>query len=227
MDLKRTRIITRFELRRLLSSAPGVLFFVFFFFSFMWLGVQLGKMKPALDELSAMDSTTINLGQIFVLQAVAWLIDSEPEQLMAMFQHYPIALVFIFAVLLFVMPGCMLVLGADQTGSDISRRHMRFLTVRADRTSLYVGKTMAVIIFWALALLFSVIAMVCVCIFAGLFEGLSASSWLMYSARIYVLGFLFGLPFITLGGAASALTGHAALGSLVTFGLWIFVRVIS
>ena len=221
-------IITRFELRRLRTSAPGVLFLVFFGCGYLWLGIKILGWKEALD---AIEGASLPLGlapeENPIFMALGWLMGLEATALWEIFVAYPPVLTIIFAVTIFVTPFLTLILAMDQTGSDISRRHLRYLSVRTSRRALYVGKTAAVTIYWAGTLALTMGILYAICVFGDLLGETPISESVLFMGRLYLSVVVLGLPFIALAGAASALTGHPALGGLTTFGLWIVVALMS
>jgi hypothetical protein len=221
-------IITRFELRRLTTSAPGVLFLVFFGCGYLWLGIRIMGFQEAVEMLS---SAQIPLGiapeENPLFMFLGWLLGIEPTELWAILQAYPPILTIIFAIAIITTPFLALILAMDQTGSDISRKHTRYLVVRTNRRALYIGKTLAVFIYWSVSLAVAMGILGAVCVFGDLLGDASTSESMMFLGRVYLSTVCFGLPFIALAGAASALTGHSALGGLVCFGLWIVVALMS
>lgn len=221
-------IITRFELRRLATSAPGVLFLFFFGCGYLWLTVTILGWR---DALTVLESGVVTAGfgpeENPIFMVLGWFLGLEPGELLAVAQAYPPILTIIFAVTIFATPFLTLILGMDQTGSDISRKHLRYLTVRTNRRALYIGKTLAVGIFWAVALAVAFGILGLVCILGDLLGSASTGEALIFLVRIYLSCIAFGLPFIALAGAASALLGHPALGGLVAFSFWIVVAVTS
>jgi ABC-type transport system involved in multi-copper enzyme maturation permease subunit len=183
------------------------------------------------DAISALDTGPLPLGlapeenPIFML--LGWLLGLEPGELWEIFQAYPPILTIIFAITIFATPFLVLILAMDQTGSDISRKHTRYLTVRTNRRALYIGKTLAVCIYWAVSLALAIGILGAICVLGDLLGSAPTSESLMFLVRLYLSAFAFGLPFIMLAGAAAALTGHPALGGLVTFGLWVVVALMS
>ncbi len=221
MGKRQFGIITRFELRRLLVSAPGVLFMVFFACFYIWLAVKMAGWQEPLEEIRT-GATALGLSHDSnpVLGMLGWLLDMKPSQLGALFEQHPPVLLILFAVTLLLTPFLVLILATDQTASDISRRHARYLVVRTDRRTLYLAKSLSVFIFWSLAAAFATITVGIVCISADLLGDASIGEVLAYLVRIFVTIVFFGLPFIALAGLAAALVGHAALAALVTFGSW-------
>ena len=221
-------IITRFELRRLATSAPGVLFLVFFGCGYIWLATTILDWR---DALTVLESGTLAVGfapeENPIFSVLGWLLGLEPSEVWSISQTYPPILTIIFGITIFATPFLVLVLAMDQTGSDISRKHMRFLTVRTNRRALYIGKTLAVGVFWVVALAIATGILGAVCFFGDLLGSASTGESVMFLVRLYLSCVAFGLPFIALAGAASALTGHPAVGGLVTFSFWIVVAVTS
>ena len=94
------------------------------------------------------------------------------------------------------------------------------MLLRVDRTTLYLGKTVAAWVFYSSAL--GLVCVVSGCIAVSVGTGVGEA--LTYSVRIWLTGSLYSIPFIAFAGFASALTGHAALAALMvilyTFIIW-------
>ena len=205
-------VITRFEFFRLLKSAPGILFLVFFGVVYVFIGANLSESKDRLerdpryaaaaDALEDPDLASEEFAEFNpIYQTLSWILDLDEREIARLVKKHPLLLFALFAMTLMLVPALVLILAMDQTGMDISRRHARYLVVRANRTSIYVGKTLAVVLFWGLSALIGTLAMAIICQVTGLLgEGVSVTSQIPYILRIFGSIFLLGLPFIALAG---------------------------
>ena len=219
-------IMTRFELGRLIKSAPGILFLAIYICAFVWLGMKLLELKESLASFDEMASVGASLGEHNpVVMLLSWIMDMSASELHALTAKYPPALIILFGVTVMLTPVLVLTLSMDQTGSDISRRHARYLVVRADRRTLYTAKTLSLLIFWALALFLGVVVVAILASSSAVLGDASLLESLPYLARIWACVFVLGLPFIALSGMAAAMAGHATIGGVITFGLWAFVAL--
>lgn len=218
--------ITRFELRRMLVSAPGVLFLVFFSCFYLWLGIKMAGWREQLALLDDVSLLFAGEGHPLVAMLV-WATKLPPETLAELFQTHPPVMLLVFAMTLMLVPGMTLVLGMDQTASEIQTKHVRYLLMRTDRTSLYVGKSLSVFVVWIAAMTVGTLVLTAVVLIADLAGTAGTGAVLAYSVRIWLTGIVFGLPFVALAGLAAALTGHPFIASVVTFGSWIFIWLAS
>ena len=213
--------IVRFETQRLLRSPAGAVFLAFYFILFTWLMMQLHAIGEKLSDKvgTALDATG-DQGRKVVSDAIGWVVEVEGSQILELVSEHPPLLLLFFALVLGFTPVAALLASVDQTASDIGSRHLRFVLLRVDRKTLYVGKTIAAWVFYSAAL-----AIVCVmALGVTLSVGGDVGEAFLYTVRIWLTGVLYALPFVCFAGFASALTGHAALAALMvilyTFIVW-------
>ncbi len=221
MNTKLITKIVRFETGRLLRSPAGAVFLAFYFIVFAWLMIQLhGFGEKIADKMGGtLDGAGAQATQL-ASEALGWFVDVEGSQILSLISEHPPMLLLFFALVLGFTPVAALLASVDQTASDISSRHLRFVLLRVDRRTLYLGKTIAAWIFYTGAL-----AIVCLmAIGVALSVGTDFGEALLYGLRIFVTGSLYSIPFVCFAGFASALTGHAALAALMvilyTFIVW-------
>jgi ABC-type transport system involved in multi-copper enzyme maturation permease subunit len=195
-------IIARFEMTRHLRSrhaiVAGVILVGFCGFGSYQLAdfadqlSALGRdLGPALGMITGMVESVTGLPAI----AIGGLLDDHPPVLVAL-----------FALVMSLMPILCLTLAYDQTATDIETRHVRYLLFRADRSSIYLGKSLG-----ALGIIGAAIgvALLVVGAFLGLrsnsLEGLSG---VVYLARIWLTAVAYAIPFVALLGLMSALVGR-------------------
>lgn len=217
LQLRDIAIIARFEMTRHLRSRHGIvagLILVGFcgFGSYRLaefadqiaaLGRDLG---PALSMITGLIETLTGLPAV----AIGKLLDEHPPVLVAL-----------FALVMTLMPFLCLTLAYDQTATDIETRHVRYLLFRADRLSIYLGKSLG-----ALGIIGAAIgvALLVVGTFLGLrSNSLEGVSGVVYLVRIWLTTVAYAIPFVALLGLMSALVGRPRRTLSFTVLYWIAV----
>ncbi|MEZ4464373.1 MAG: hypothetical protein R3F43_07605 [bacterium] len=220
--MRNIRIIARFEVARLARSTGGVLFLALATIIYAYVALKLVRWAAEVREATALADAD-NPANKILTGFVGWLVDIEPEALTKMIgEHAPFALV-LFFVGLAVNPLLAILGTADQTGSDIQTRHIRYLLLRTDRASLYWGKTLGALLFYGVSM-----AIICGLIGgAALWGGAIGAGDLPYFLRVWLTLTLFAVPFIALNGLTSAMTGHPGLALVVTLAFYMVVWLIS
>jgi hypothetical protein len=114
-----------------------------------------------------------------------------------------------------------LTLAYDQTATDIETRHVRYLLFRADRLSIYLGKSLG-----ALGIIAAAIgaALLVVATFLGLrSDSLEGISGVVYLVRIWLTAVAYAVPFVALLGLMSALVGRPRRSLTFTVLYWFAV----
>lgn len=167
------------------------------------IGRDLG---PALGMITGMVESLTGLPAV----AIGGLLDDHPPVLVAL-----------FALVMGLMPFLSLVLAYDQTATDIETRHVRYLLFRADRLSIYLGKSLGALGIIAAAI---GVALLVVGVFLGLrsnsLEGLSG---VVYLVRIWLTAVAYSVPFVALLGLMSALVGRPRRSLSFTVLYWFAV----
>lgn len=213
MQTRIIKIVTGFELRRALRTPGGVLFLAMFGIIWGWILLRLREASgPLLEMRTAVGGETAGVESVLG-GVIGWLIDMEPERLFALFKaHSPVMLLY-FYLGLALTPTFALLSSFDQTATDISTRHLRFVLLRTDRTSYYLGKIVAALGIYALAIGVTTAAALVISIMDG---GGPADA--LYALRIWLSLVAYAVPFVCLSGLTAALTGHPALGLLLSVG---------
>ena len=228
MKLTDVRTISTFELRRLLRSPHGLLFLVFFLAFYGWVAYRLYAASGKLASLGPLGLNS-DFGEGSPLHAVLsmFLDDGKVQAVYQLFNDHPPVLLGYFVVALFFMGLFTMLAAFDQTASDIGTRHIRYLLLRTDRASLYVGKTVGVVAFLAIAMAFVSVVVGAVVLGTDGAPGFSAIEVVLYLLRIWVTLCVYSLPFVALLGLAGALVGHGFLALVIALGYWLFVLVVS
>ncbi len=221
MNLRDVKVVARFELSRVMGTAGGALFvalggMVYAFVLFRLSDMATELANPNVKMLAAE-------GADFVAKAIEWWTDLESGDVATLLaDHNPILLTF-FMVGLMLTPFLAIMASFDQTGTDIATRHIRYLLLRTDRASLYMGKIVATTTFYA-------VGMALVTIAAGLVVGSSyglGDGGILYLVRIWLTLVGFALPFIAFTAMCSAMTGHGGISLLVAIGVQLFVFLVA
>lgn len=220
-------IIARFEVRRLMKSTGGVLAMALAFVIYFWLALKLrewGAEAQGSAELQALKGAGGDaVGKKLMEGVVGWVVDLDSATIGKMLvNHSPFALV-MFLIGLAINPLISILATFDQTGGDISTRHIRFLLLRTNRSSLYWGKFCGALLYYAFAMAFLVAVVGGFGIFGGAMPGGEA----LYLLRMWLTLVAGAVPFIALNSFANALSGSAGAAFGITFGFYGVVWLIS
>lgn len=223
MNTRTVQVVSRFELRQAFRAPNGVLFMALFGIFFGWV---LSKLYGFADELIELKSQISTVDPALLgdsLGIMSWLIDLEGKAFLGLLQSHSPFMVLAFYLVIGATPFFALLASFDQMASDIHSRHVRFLLLRADRVSLYMGKALAVLTLYALV--------VGVYVFAawglGVVSGAAEVSEVLYAARMWITCVLFAVPFVALSACAATMVGHPMLGLLTSLGYVIVVWMMS
>ncbi len=217
-------VIIAQDVRRLLRGPQGILFCVLFAGAFVPLAFWMKRLAEELGDFMGPASAR---GMEIIYEPVAWFTDLDKDTISQLVQSHPPALLVFFAAALFFTPFLAMMGSFDQTASDIRVRGLRYVLLRTDRTSLYVGKSLA-----ALAV-FAALGGVAVLLVGGLLtmtdSGLGGAAGVAYLVRIWATMVVFATPFVALMGLTNAITGHPylalGLGFALQFAVWLVATV--
>jgi ABC-type transport system involved in multi-copper enzyme maturation permease subunit len=222
------RIITEFEYGRLFRSPHGLLFLAFLLVAYGWLAKVLFGLSGELQTLGVLGANSDVSADNPVMTLISyWIGGDEVERLWGLVTDHPPVMVGYFVVALALTALFAMLAAMDQTASDISSRHLRFLLLRTDRASIYVGKTLATYLFFGTAMGVVTLVVIFVVLASGGSPGFTTGDIVGYALRIYVTVMLYALPFVTFVGLCSAMVGHAMIAAVVAFGTWLFLAVAS
>ncbi|MFN3197118.1 MAG: hypothetical protein ACE366_01700 [Bradymonadia bacterium] len=212
MNTRTISVVSRFELRQALRAPGGVLFLALFGIFFGWV---LLKLHGFADELITLKSQIGNVDASSIgdtLGWLSWLIDIEGPAFIELLQSHSPFMVLAFYLVIGATPFMALLASFDQMATDINTRHLRFLLLRADRQSIFVGKALAAFQLYAIA--------TGIYAFAAWGIGVSAGAAdvgeVLYVLRIWATCLFFALPFIALSALNAVWVGNAMLGLLAS-----------
>lgn len=222
MQTRIIRIVTGFELKRALRTPGGVLFLAMFGIIWGWILLRLRDVAGPMAELRTQVGGDTQGMENLLGGVIGWLIDLEPSQLFGLIKaHSPLMLLY-FYLGLALTPTFALMASFEQTSTDISTRHLRFVLLRADRGSYFMGKISAALGVYALAIGATTVAACVMSMMAG-----GGIEDLFYGLRIWITLVLYAVPFVCLSGFSAAATGHPALSLLLSVGYIFLVWMIA
>ncbi len=135
------------------------------------------------------------------LQAIAFLFSADPT-LVDFLKSFPVAILFTFKATLAFLPFYVAIIGYDQLSGEIGPKSIRYLTVRARRSSILIGKYLAQqTVLLALALVVDLGLL----IFARIhFEDFEMSTLLLGLVRLWVASAVFSMAYAALTALCSA-----------------------
>ncbi|QTL34533.1 MULTISPECIES: ABC transporter permease subunit [Pseudoalteromonas] len=194
MSLKRIILLSQFELTRLFATKRGWLALAAF--TMVWLIILRYPIYHAVSVLRSPEFSDIAIqvaGSIGLYQLVRW-----PEAELSVY----------WIIALFTFPLFTLFVSADQTVEDAKRGTLRFLTLRASRAELLLGRfTGQVLVLFAL---------ITVSVLAAWLLMLTRDTALLFSGLLKVVAIiallaLTTLPFIALMALLNLLASSARL----------------
>lgn len=157
--------------------------------------------------------------------ALSFLIQLSDPRVFHLLAERPGLMTIIAIATVFAVPTLIMLLASDQIGSDVARRHIRFLLPRLSRRGLYFGRALAAWLTW-------LIILVIACPVMGLILGFvdpttSVGTNLVYAIwAIFVLG-VYGLPFIALMSFANTFISQPFLAYIAAMGTLLVIAMIS
>ena len=148
MSWKDILIVTRFDLRNLVRSAPGVLFLVLY----LWAAVQLGTAmvdSAALLERAGSSGAARDLMLSGLADTVKLFLPAE-EAVRFLVYDRPLAMSAYFIISLFAVPVLVLLLAYNQISGYVSRGAIRYLVLKTGRLELYLGLFLSNLLFFSL-----------------------------------------------------------------------------
>lgn len=214
-------IIARSEITRHLHSRHAVVAGIILI-GFCALGsYQLAKFADQIDQVGRELGPVLGL----ITGMVEALTELPAVAIGRLLDEHPPVLVALFAFVMTLMPLLCMVLGYDQTATDIETRHVRYLLFRTDRMSIYLGKALG-----ALTIIAAAVGLVLLVV--GTFLGLRSDSLggiegVAYLVRIWVTAVAYAIPFVALLALMSAGVGRARRTLTFTILYWFAVGTTS
>lgn len=146
--LKETLVIWSAELRRAVRSGRAVVLLgLYSMFSALvllvvgWLAREVrAAVNQKLAEAGGADADTSARLAEEMRKGVLGFLTSNDTAMMEALAQVPIEVLLVFKVTLFFLPAYVALMGFDQISGEVGPRSMRYLTVRARRSSVLLGK---------------------------------------------------------------------------------------
>ncbi|MFY1829804.1 ABC transporter permease [Myxococcus fulvus] len=146
--LKETLVIWSAELRRAVRSGRAVVLLgLYSMFSALvllvvgWLAREVrSAVNQKLAEAGGADADTSARLAEEMRKGVLGFLTSNDTAMMEALAQVPIEVLLVFKVTLFFLPAYVALMGFDQISGEVGPRSMRYLTVRARRSSVLLGK---------------------------------------------------------------------------------------
>lgn len=145
--LKETLVIWSAELRRAVRSGRAVVLLgLYSMFSALvllvvgWLAREIrGAVSKQLSDAGANADATAQVSEEMRKGMLGWFTSNDTAMMEALSQ-VPLEVLIVFKITLFFLPAYVVLMGFDQISGEVGPRSMRYLTVRARRSSVLLGK---------------------------------------------------------------------------------------
>jgi ABC-type transport system involved in multi-copper enzyme maturation permease subunit len=219
MSFRAIRVVAAYEVERLARSPHGGAVLLLFVSLYGWAAYSLRRI------VDSVPGGGVDLDGEFaqaVASFVGGAVELSAESLTGTFRDHPPLLVAVFALSLMLTPLLAILLSSDQTATDIRTRHLRFLLLRTDRLSLFLGRAVGTLAAFALAQALATAAVV-----AALGPSrVGGADGALYLFRGYATVLVLATPCVALMAALSALAAHAARGLMLAMALWVVLAIV-
>jgi hypothetical protein len=209
VNLKDTLIVTRFDYRNLVRSAPGVIFLIVY----LWVVVQLGAVSIDMIPLGVKPSPMCKLPEGSAPTKVKDKIrrnlppfsNVTPEAWRFLECERPVVMSVFFLIALMVVPFLVLLLSFNQVAGYLHRKSIRFILPKTGRLELYLGLFLSNLRFFTVVSGAVTVAVTLGWMIVG--RDLSFGTVLLFSARIFVALWLSAVPLIAFMAMVAAVAG--------------------
>jgi Cu-processing system permease protein len=218
MSFRAIRVVAAYEVERLARSPHGaavVLLFV------MLYGSAAYSLRRLVESIPGGQMDHDGQHARGIAQFVGEAVDLAPDALTGIFRDHPPMLIAVFALALAVTPLLAVLMSSDQTATDIRTRHLRFLLLRTDRLSLFLGRALGTLAAFAIA---QAAAMAAVVLAIGV-SRVEGAGGALYLVRAYSATVLLATPCVALMAALGALAAHASRGLMLAMLVWMVVSI--
>lgn len=209
--------LAAFWIRRLFSSRHGILFLVFFALfhalTALWMVMLADNLSEKAGSVGLEDMS-------FVYEMLASGVDLNSATIKHVLTSHPPLLLALYSLAIFALPWLCIFGTFDQMASDISSRHSRFLLIRSDRATLYIGNAVGAIGFIALCEAVGLGVLAATLLGKGALGGMEGG---LYLLRMWVCLVVYSVPFVGLTAATSVLTGRPLWSLACSLGFWFAV----
>ena len=220
--LKETLVIWSAELRRSVRSGRTVVLLgLYSMFSALvllvvgWLASEVrSAVTKQLEGAGADASASVQVNEEMRKGVLGFLTSNDSAMIEAL-EHVPLEVLFVFKVTLFFLPAYIALMGFDQISGEVGPRSMRYLTVRARRSSVLLGKFLT-----QATLLLGLVLIIDLAIFV--YAGVAApdfgfASMVLNLLKFWLAAIVFSLAYVALTTLCSSLFRAPAVSLVFNF----------
>ncbi len=220
VNLKDTLIITRFDYRNLVRSAPGVIFLVIYLFIVVQLGtISIDLIPFAADKPSPMcklpAGSTPSKVKDKIQTSVPPFSNVSPEAWRFLECERPVVMSVFFLIALFVVPFLVVLLSFNQVSGYLHRKSIRYILPKTGRLELYLGLFLSNLKFFTVVSGAVTLAVTLGWLIVG--RNLAFGTVLLFSIRIFVALWLSAVPLIAFMSMIAAMFGRPIVSFFVGF----------
>ena len=215
------------EVRRILSFEPVraknnpviILALVSSALYFIVIGLYLGRSAEEINSAFSEFRQIAEVGfQESELPVIGWIKEATDPALRSLFgNHSPLLSIF-FWLALVGTPWIVMLVASDQTASELSRKHIRFILPRVTRRSLFLARLVSSWISWLVISSCSLFLVGLVLMQFG--DGESRDSDFLLVLRMVGVLAIYGIPFISMMAFINTFVPNAFLSYLLATGAW-------
>lgn len=209
VNLKDTLIVTRFDYRNLVRSAPGVIFLVAYLMVLVRLGslsidiIPLGVKKNPMCQLPA--GSAPQQVKTKIQKAIPFMGNLSPEAMRFLECERPVVMSFFFLLSLFVVPFLVLLLSFNQVAGYLNRKSIRYILPKTGRLELYLGLFVSNLKFFTIVSALVSFAVTLGWLIVG--RDLAFGTVVLFSGRIFLSLWLSAVPLIAFMSMMAAIAG--------------------
>lgn len=229
VNLKDTLIVTRFDYRNLVRSAPGVIFLVVYLFVVVQLGaisidlIPFKADKPSpMCQLPAGSAPTEVKDKI--QRALPPFSNVSPETWRFLECERPVVMSVFFLIALLVVPFLVLLLSFNQVAGYLHRKSIRYILPKTGRAELYLGLFLSNLKFFSVVSGAVTFAVTLGWLIVG--RNLAFGTVLLFSARIFAALWLSAVPLIAFMSMMAAAVGRPSGTFFLGVGFYLAVDII-
>ena len=186
---------------------------------FLVIGIYLGRSAEEINSAFSEFRQFAEVGfQESELPVIGWLKEATDPALLSLFgNHSPLLSIF-FWLALVGTPWIVMLVASDQTASELSRKHIRFVLPRVTRRSLFLARLLSSWISWVVISSCSLFLMGMVLMQFG--DGETRDSDYILVLRMIGVLAVYGIPFISMMAFINTFIPNAFLSYLLATGAW-------
>ncbi|MDX9999931.1 MAG: hypothetical protein RBU30_01410 [Polyangia bacterium] len=225
MNFREAKIVTRFDYKNLVRSAPGVTFLILYLYVAINLGAWLAEQLRGTATLGGGANVDPEMARqatnSLLVKIVSWFLGGKDEVVRFLVFDRPVAMSAFFLLSLLVMPILVLFLSFNQISGYVSRRSIRYIVPKTGRLELYLGLFASNLLFFSLV--------------SGALTAVMTVGWVLaskdvgtgvvvgYSLQILAAVWLSCIPIIALMSMLAAMTGSPVATVFLGLGTYLVV----